>query len=133
MKKFTLSLVAVSAGFVSVVALANDTSFPEIQVEAIDTNASVGSYISFSGAEALELLKVLPRVSTTGGPQMENHRRALIVRSPGYEVSIFCRDYEYVDNKIVFGTKPKCSIQFGEKNMDRDGFPFKAESVCTLK
>lgn len=130
MKTFALPLFGLSALIASATAFGNDTSFPMINVDEIETNTAVGSYVSFKGAEALELLKVLPQVSTTGGPELAKHRRALLVRSPGYQVFISCSDYEIVDGQLVFGTNPTCSINFGRLNGDFDGFPFKAESVC---
>ncbi len=59
-----------------------------IKVDAIDTNTAVNSYISFTGEQARELMKVLPRVSSAGGPHIEEHSHALAVMSPGYMVTI---------------------------------------------
>ncbi len=129
MKRFALPLVSLAALASSAVALGNDTSFPILNVDAIETNAAVNTDISFTGAEAIELLKVLPRVSTTGGPFIEEHRRVLRVQSPGYEVVISCSDLTRVDDKLTLGT-PRCRISFGRVIRDFDTIPFKAEDMC---
>lgn len=126
MRKTTLGIIFASSFLASHLALANDTSFPEINVDEIETNTKVGSYIEFSGEQAAELMKVLPKVSSAGGPAIENKRHSLLVSSPGYQVYIACRKHD--QNKPV-----SCGIYFNHKNGDMDGFPFKAESICPVE
>jgi len=126
MRKTTLGMILASCLTASLPALANDTSFPEINVDEIETDTKVGSHIEFSGGQAVELFKVLPKVSSAGGPEIESKRHGLLVTSPGYQVYIACSKLD--ENKPV-----SCGIYFNERNDDMEGFPFKAENACPVE
>ncbi len=116
MKKITLSACALFSLFSAASAFGNDTSFPSIDVDGIDTNVSTKSYIKFEGSQVAELMSVLPSVSSVSS-EKEKHMKSLIIRSFDHEVSIVCFDQ----------VRPTCHIAFDRINSDFDTFPFKAK------
>jgi hypothetical protein len=64
--KFSLFLSVLASDYVNK-AFANDTSWPKIEVDEIQTDTKVGSYISFSGEESGKLMQVLPPPSSVLG------------------------------------------------------------------
>jgi hypothetical protein len=114
-------------------AYANDTSFPTIDVDAIETNTAVGSYMSFSGKEATKLMGVLPKVQSVLGPDLDNHRAALHVKSPGYQISISCTDLNLQASAANGGPArktPQCHIYFGNRVDEGNEFAFNPEKQC---
>jgi hypothetical protein len=109
-------------------AQANDTSFAEILVDEISTNAAVGTTISFSGDEAAKLKQALPNISSTAGEGRNQHFSRLNIFSPGYMVTISCKDV--VSDGDLTSITPECSIRFDKKNVEFDGFPFDPQHQC---
>jgi hypothetical protein len=127
------SVAAALAALAAGTALANDSSIPAIDVDAIDTNAKVGTYMSFKGDEAAKLMKALPRISSAGGPVISDHSRALLVQSPGFSIQLSCSDIDWaapLDNPPAYGT-PECTISFTRKNPDINSFPWNPAAQCT--
>jgi hypothetical protein len=110
-------------------ARANDTSYATIEVDSIDTDTKVGSYMSFKGEEARKLMTVLPKLSIAGEPEPSSRVSVLGIKSPGYEIKINCSDLKYVDSKRVTVT-PNCKISFNTRNDDGDTTTFIPEKQC---
>ena len=108
-------------------AFANDTSFPTIEVDEIETDTAVGSHISFVGEEARKLMQVLPPISSVLGKESDSHHRQLEILSPGYMVSINCRDTKDRMGKI--SVVPHCSIWFDHR-MSESPMNFEPNKQC---
>lgn len=111
------------------VAKANDTSWPTIEVDEINTDTKVGSYMSFSGEESRKLMEILPRQSSVLGEKVDNHLRSLDILSPGYMISIFCRDV--ADRTARIPTTPNCTIRFNHR-VSESPIPFEPKQ-CTAR
>jgi hypothetical protein len=126
-----VTLAALSSAIVTP-ALANDSSIPAIDVDAIDTNAKVGTYLSFKGAEAAKLMRALPKISGVAGPVVEEHDRGLLVQSPGYNIILTCSDIDWTSSSdsLAFRT-PECRITFEKGAYQGDSFPWQPAAKCT--
>jgi hypothetical protein len=125
-----LSLVVMACSVQSF-CFANDTSFAAIEVDSITTDTKAGSSMNFKGEEARKLMQVLPKISSTGGPDYDSHHAVLGVKSPGYQITLSCKDVTLseLNGKWVNST-PDCSIVFDKRNDESDTMPFKPENMC---
>jgi hypothetical protein len=132
MFRSTLASFAVLATLAAGTAFANDSSIPAIDVDAIDTNAKVGTYMSFKGDEAAKLMRALPKISGVAGPVVEEHDRGLLVQSPGYNIMLTCSDIDWTSSSdsLAFRT-PECRITFEKGAYEGDSFPWQPAAKCT--
>ena len=127
-KSSFLTLCAIATLATTNLALANDTSFANINVNEIQTNAKVGTEINFTGEEARALMKVLPAINSVMGKTADSHFRHLAIFSPGYMVNISCNDAQRRDGTQLI--TPTCQIYFGTKVAESEGFKFEPETQC---
>ena len=111
-------------------ALANDTSFAAIEVDSINTNAKVGTEMSFKGEEARKVMGLLPRIDSTGGPKYNEHHRVLAIKSPGYMITLSCHDLEFGANPNGPLKTPECFVSFNARIDESNTLPFIPEKQC---
>lgn len=129
-----VSLSALSLFVAPSISLANDTSFPSIEVDGIQTNAKRGTNMSFSGGEASKVMALLPPVNSVLGPIYDGRRRALVISSPGYSIQLHCTDLPLdLSSGDLSTATARCDIHFDVRNEDIGTFPFEPKSQCAAE